>query len=154
ITTFSPSVSDGPIFDNYENDSMGFHIGISEETPNFLTKITYFQNSYDEMTYSFNGMDYDTELEESGLRGSIAWKLGFFQPYIYFANYNSKYTIEDKKEDTSYTALGFGAELEFQLSRRSFIYVGYSIDSHINASSAGSSAITQELKHDAILVGF
>ena len=37
--------------EDFETSGNGFHVGISEETKSVLTKITYFQTSYDEQVF-------------------------------------------------------------------------------------------------------
>ena len=140
-------------FDEYTNSAPGFHVGFSEETAHILTKIYYFKNSYPEKEYSFDGTDYDTELSESGVKGTIAWKLGFFQPYIGITSYNASYTVGEEESSENYPALGFGADFEFQVSKKAFVYVGYGQDSHERTSFEGLAQINQKMRHRVIHFG-
>lgn len=157
-SSFSPYLASEDIsLGNYEMKANGFHVGLSEETPNFLTKLVYFQNKYGEENFMINSEDTLVNLKESGIRGSIAWKLGFFQPYVMVSANRS--TIKGQnatlnvESDGSYTSLGFGADLEFQIGRKTFLYMGYSQDSHDEIKMTGSGSATAKLRHTTFSLG-
>ena len=144
----------GPDIEDYDTSGPGFHIGFSEETQNILTKIYYFQNSYEDGDYVVDGQSLDASLKESGIKGTIAWKLGIFQPYFGFASYNFDTEVDGNSESSSTGALTFGADLEFQVSKRGFFYLGYGVDTSDNLSVIGSYTVNQTIKHGTFLLGY
>ena len=163
-TTYKESSSLSPYLDNndidlgdFEMKATGFHIGLSEETSHFLTKLVYFQNNYGEENFSIGTESATVNLKENGFRGTIAWKLGFFQPYLMVSSYKPSISAKNdtRSIDTtsSYTSIGFGADFEFQIGRKTFLYFGYSQDSHDEIGLTGAGSATAELRHTTLSLG-
>lgn len=139
--------------EDYNSSSTGFHLGISEESKYFLTKIYYFQNSYPDKIITIDGTKYGTSLEESGIRGTVAWKLWFLQPYFSVTRYNSDYTVGRESSSESYSALGFGADIEYDFSPRVSMYLGYGQDSYDTSSTSGAGTTVGSIGHSTVSFG-
>tara|TARA_B100001971_G_C18268046_1_gene596736 strand:+ start:180108 stop:180725 length:618 start_codon:yes stop_codon:yes gene_type:complete len=144
----------GTLLPDYTNEGNGFFIGISEELPWILTKIVYFQNKYEDKDYSYDGTTYATALSESGIRGSLALKFGFFQPFISFASYNSEYEVNGSSDETDYTALGYGVDLEFNVGKDKYIYLGIELNTYEDTVVDGLVFAEQTLEHQTIYLGY
>ncbi|WP_412463049.1 hypothetical protein [Halobacteriovorax sp. RT-2-6] len=109
----------------FKNSGFGYHIGISEETDILLTKITYFANSYDKKSYTYESVTEDYSIEESGIEISTAFKLWWFQPLFGVKFYNSEYTGETNSNEGTYASFIFGLDFEVPISDRFYVYTGY-----------------------------
>lgn len=145
--------SDQVTFSNYENSSSGFHIGISEESKWVLTKIYYFNNTYEDLVYNFEGTNYNTALKETGFKGTLAIKLGFFQPHLSVTSYNSLYLIDEDEYDKSYSTVGAGIDLEIPISKRAYAYIGINTDTYDEIAFEGLAQINQSLHHQTVYAG-
>ena len=143
-----------PEIEDYDTSGPGFQVGFSEETQSILTKIFYFQNSYEDGKYKVDNHSYDASLSESGFKGTIAWKLGPFQPYFGFASYNYETEVDGESDSSSSSALTFGADLEFQVSKRGFFYLGYGVDTGDNIGVVGTYTVDQTIKHGTFQLGY
>lgn len=138
---------------DYKNTSLGFHVGISEESDLLLTKIFYFSNSYDDKKYEINNKIFDTKISETGFGGSIGFKIFWFQPHIGFRKYNAKYTLDNDVEEESYTTLIYGLDFEIPISSSLFIYTGFSTGKQTNIELAANAFVTQVITHDEVNIG-
>lgn len=144
----------GPEIEDYETSGPGFHVGFSEETQSILTKITYFQNRYEDSEYVVDGNKSDASLSESGFRGTVAWKLGPFQPYFGFVSYNFDAEVDGESETSNASTITFGADLEIQVSKRGFFYLGYGVDSVDNLSVVEGYTVDQTIEHGTFVLGY
>lgn len=140
-------------FDSYENNSSGFHIGISEESKWILTKIYYFNNSYKDSVHEFEGVDYNTSLNESGFKGTLGIKLWYFQPHFSVTSYNSTYKVDEQEYEESYTTVGAGIDIEFPISEAGYLYLGVNSDTYNEQSYEGLASISQLLHHETVYAG-
>lgn len=147
------AVLGGANLDNYSNSTTGFHIGLSEESKHFITKLTYFQNSYPEKAYVAQGQEFDTALNESGFRGTLAWKLWFFQPYISTTAYNREYSIGEDVTSSSSSAIGFGMDLEYELNSRTLMYCGFGSDNQVGTANVGGNTYITSIDSSTIYFG-
>lgn len=140
-------------FNSYENESSGFHIGISEESKWILTKLYYFSNTYDDLVHTFEGTDFNTELSESGAKGTLAFKLGWVQPHFSVTSYNSIYTVDDEEYKKSYSTVGVGIDLEIPISQKGYLYFGVNSDTYKEQSFEGLARLEQLLHHETVYAG-
>lgn len=158
--SYSESVDANSIFTDdsvrlpdYKNTSKGFHVGISEESNYFLTKLYYYKNFYKDKDYVATGTTYDTSLSEDGFGGSLALKLWWLQPHIGFKKYNSTYKIDAIVNNEKYSTLTYGLDLEIPLRQDYFIYLGYTENEITNIELIANAFVTQVIKHQEIKIG-
>lgn len=105
------------------------------------------------MLYDFEGTSYDTELSETGFRGSLALKLGYIQPHLSVVSYNSKYVLDNEVFENSYSTLGYGVDVELPISKRAYFYLGYTNDTYKHDGYQGAAYFQQLLNHETIYLG-
>tara|TARA_Y100000296_G_C5095022_1_gene216897 strand:+ start:296 stop:856 length:561 start_codon:yes stop_codon:yes gene_type:complete len=142
-----------PIISKYRNSAKGFHIGFYEEIDYFLTKLSYFSNSYEDKPFSLGGTTFQTSLSDQGLEINIGPKFAWFYPYFLYRSHTSEYQIDDSTTKSKVNSYGGGVELRFDLSDRAKIYGGVNVSYRDSDVDNGVVRTNSDITYTSLYLG-
>lgn len=120
------------------SSGQNFRIGISETTDKLFSKIAYTFTQYETITYKFdidgNKLTSTTDFTTNGLYLALGWNFPYIKPFISIRDVQIKTTstysgdttvIPNLSDSLSTNFLGWGVDLEFDLSENSKLYFHY-----------------------------